>query len=108
MEVVFLLLTLLSTVTAAEECDITPIYIDFHDRCVGNCLNIQYGLFIGAGTPSQNESLWPSLSHNETTVASVHYCAEGSSSNCVNQTHGFFSPELSTEYVQHKISSPTD
>ena len=108
MEFIILLLTLVATVTAAENCSIAPIYVDIHDRCVDNCFTVQYGLFMGFGNPYQNESLWPSLSHNETTVAGVDYCGDGTSSTCVNQTHGFFSPELSTTFEPRDDYTPLD
>ena len=95
---ILLLLTYAAITLAANDCTTTPIFVDFHDRCVDNCFTVQYGLFIGFGTPFQNESLWPSLSYNETTLAGVDYCSEGSSVTCENQTHGVYSPQLSVDY----------
>lgn len=93
-----LLLALAGTALAASNCSITPIYVDFHDRCVDDCFTIQYGLFIGIGSPFQNESLWPSLSRNETTFSGGDFCADGSSAQCVNQSHGLYSPGVSNSF----------
>jgi len=79
----------------ANNCLIDPIYVDFHVRNVDGGVTSQYGLFTGIGTPSQNLSSWPSLSYNETTVASVAYCQNGSSTDCASSQHGFYVPNLS-------------
>lgn len=94
-------LALSSAVFAQDECDngVTPIYIDFHDRHVNNSLEqIQYGLFVGVGTPSQNQSLWPSLMHNETTFSSPGLCDNSNNPRCLEQTHGAYRPEDSGTY----------
>ncbi|KIW99355.1 uncharacterized protein Z518_11343 [Rhinocladiella mackenziei CBS 650.93] len=89
----------ISTVVAANNCSIQPIYIDFHDRAVDGGVSTQYGLFTGIGFPtSQNLSQWPSLSNNETTVGSLDYCSSSPFTDCINRVHGFYSPELSEAY----------
>ncbi|KIW12204.1 hypothetical protein PV08_09480 [Exophiala spinifera] len=90
---------LLMSVVAANNCSIEPIYVDFHNRAVDGGITFQYGLFTGIGSPiSQNLSQWPSLSHNETTVGSLDYCTNSQFQNCNNQSHGFYSPDLSDAY----------
>jgi hypothetical protein len=84
-----------SMVLAADDCTITPIYVDYHNRLVDGGLNYQYGLFMGVGTQSQNQSLWPSLSNNETYLSSTSYCDDSTWSKCINETHGYFAPALS-------------
>jgi hypothetical protein len=96
------LFTLVATALAASNCSIKPIYVDFHDRCVDDCFTIQYGLFIGVGDPFQNESLWPSISRNEITFSGVDFCADGSSEQCVNQTHGLYSPGTSLAFQERQ------
>ena len=86
---------LLSVAVAADDCGIPPVFVDFHDRLVDGGLNYQYGLFMGVGTVSQNQSLWPSLLNNETTFSSLQYCQDSIYSVCQNETHGYFAPELS-------------
>jgi hypothetical protein len=70
----------LAQVAFSFNCSIPPIYVDIHKRAVHDSELFQYGLFVGLGTPSQNFSMWPSMTHNET---------------CINNTHGFFQPALS-------------
>ena len=98
MEFLILLLTLAAPITAADNCSIPPIFVDFHDRCVDNCSTIQYGLFMGFGTPFQNESLWPSLSHNETTIGGAQFCAADSPASCNKQTHGIYFSQTSSDF----------
>lgn len=101
--IALVLLTLTSIVLAQDECEdgLKPVYIDFHDRNVSNNnQNNQYGLFIGIGTPSQNQSLWPSISHSEMTFSSPELCDNNDNSGCREQTHGFYSPEDSETYVR--------
>jgi hypothetical protein len=87
---------LLVSAVAANDCNINPIFVDFHDRAVDGGITFQYGLFTGIGSPiSQNLSQWPSLSYNETTVGSLDYCTSSPFANCINQSHGFYSPNLS-------------
>lgn len=100
--IVLALLALTSVAFAEDECQDSPqpIYIDFHNRNVSdNDQNIQYGLFIGVGTPFQNQSLWPSISHNETTFSAPNFCEGNNNSQCIEQTHGFYDPEVSDTYV---------
>lgn len=85
-----------SVVMAQNNCSITPIYVDFHDRAVDGGASEQYGLFTGIGNPtSQNLSLWPSFSNNETTVGSLEYCADSPFGDCISQSHGYYEPALS-------------
>lgn len=89
-------LVLLASVVVANNCTIQPVYVDFHNRAVDGGITFQYGLFTGIGsTISQNLSQWPSLSNNETSVGSLDYCSTTPFQNCVNQSHGFYSPDLS-------------
>ncbi|ETI24151.1 hypothetical protein G647_03520 [Cladophialophora carrionii CBS 160.54] len=101
---------LFAAVAAAQNsCSIVPIYVDFHDRAVNGGVNIQYGLFAGIGFPlSQNQSLWPSLSNNETTVSSLDYCTNSPFPNCLDHDHGFYSPELSENYSSVASYQPLD
>lgn len=40
------------------------------------------------GTPAQNLSLWPSLTQNETSVASDQFCEHSKLENCRDNTGG--------------------
>lgn len=64
--------------------------------------NYSYGLFIGAGTGSQKQSLWPSLSHNETRLASHEFCGQNSPANCADPkyTHGHYGSDASTTWKE--------
>ncbi|KPI36371.1 uncharacterized protein AB675_2950 [Cyphellophora attinorum] len=86
--------------SAQESCNgLSPIYVDFHDRNVNNTeTRIQYGLFIGVGTPFQNQSLWPSIRRNETTFSGPDYCGSNSSDLCMQQTHGTYRTEDSQTF----------
>ncbi|EXJ60993.1 hypothetical protein A1O7_05146 [Cladophialophora yegresii CBS 114405] len=101
---------LFAAVAAAQNsCSIIPIYVDFHDRAVDGGINMQYGLFAGIGFPvSQNQSLWPSLSSNETTVASLDYCSNSPFADCLNRDHGFYSPDPSKNYTDASSYQPRD
>lgn len=79
-----------STTVLAFDCSVPPIYVDIHKRAVRGTDVFQYGSFVGVGTPSQNQSLWPSLSHNETTVAFASYCGRSDLPNCRQNTRGEF------------------
>ncbi|KAJ9604603.1 hypothetical protein H2200_010717 [Cladophialophora chaetospira] len=97
--VVGALVLLFSVVTAQNSCGIVPIYVDFHDRAIDGGITEQYGLFTGIGFPvSQNLSTWPSLSNNETTVASLDYCSGSPFNDCLDHAHGYYSPDLSQNY----------
>jgi hypothetical protein len=89
---------LTSVVFAQDDCSLTPIYLDFHDRRVDGGISVQYGLFTGIGTPSQNLSQWPSLSNNETTVGGLDYCTGSQFPDCLELSHGFYEPALSQDY----------
>lgn len=91
-------LLLSSAVVAQDGCSQTPIYLDFHDRRVDGGISVQYGLFTGIGTPSQNLSQWPSLSNNETYVASLDYCTGSAFEDCLELSHGFYDPALSEDH----------
>ena len=89
-----------SVVGASNNCTIQPIFVDFHVRAVDGGVSEQYGLFTGVGsTASQNLSLWPSFSNNETTVGGLEYCTGSRFADCINHSHGFYSPELSQTWV---------
>lgn len=59
---------------ADVRCDSSPIYVDVHKREVNGTNDFIYGAFIGIGNPHQNQSLWPSLVHNETYFAADDFC----------------------------------
>ncbi|KAI9697500.1 MAG: hypothetical protein M1820_007766 [Bogoriella megaspora] len=84
--------------SAAQNCDIPPIYVDIHNRNVTGSAAFQYGSFIGVGSPAWNQSLWPSLIRNETTVADAHFCNHSKLADCGNGTQGFFDPNVSTTW----------
>ncbi|KAF2646707.1 hypothetical protein P280DRAFT_441000 [Massarina eburnea CBS 473.64] len=84
--------------TVAFNCSKAPIYVDIHKRAVHDSPVFQYGSFIGVGTPAQNHSLWPSLSRNQTSFASLNYCGNSTLRNCDTSTGGFFQPEDSTSF----------
>ncbi|KAI9807237.1 MAG: hypothetical protein M1825_005955 [Sarcosagium campestre] len=86
------------TFTVAFDCTIQPIYIDIHKRAVHGTDDFEYGTFIGVGTPAQNQSLWVSLNHNETSVADQDYCNHSTLANCSSATGGFFEPDQSTSW----------
>ncbi|KAF2084644.1 acid protease [Saccharata proteae CBS 121410] len=95
----FLLLFLVffSPISATSNCSSTPpIYVDIHKRSVHGSDALQYGSFAGVGTPSQNQSLWPSLKRNGTSVAYVDYCFNSSLADCVDATSGDFDPGQSS------------
>lgn len=80
----------------AFNCSIPPIYVDIHKRAVHGTDVFQYGSFIGVGSPAQNQSLWPSLSQNETSVAYVDYCDHSTLLDCRDSTRGDFDPSQSS------------
>ncbi|KAF1835353.1 acid protease [Decorospora gaudefroyi] len=87
--------------TVAANCSKAPIYIDIHKRAVNNSPVFQYGSFIGLGTPAQNQSLWPSLQQNHTSLALDTYCKGNTTlKNCERSTGGFFRPRDSTSFVE--------
>lgn len=83
----------------AQNCHIPPIYVDVHDRSVIGSSSEQYGSFIGIGSRSQNQSLWPTFSRNETVIADIHFCEHSNISNCANNTRGFFDSTASSTWV---------
>lgn len=80
----------------ALNCSIPPIYVDIHKREVQGSDVHQYGSFIGIGSPAQNQSLWPSLSRNDTSVAHVDFCEQSILSDCLSSTRGNFDPAKSS------------
>ena len=82
--------TILFDVVFAFNCTIPPIYVDIHKRLVQGTDVFQYGTFTGVGSPAQNQSLFPSLRHNETSVASVKFCDNSTLPNCRSATDGNF------------------
>ncbi len=79
----------------AFDCSILPIYVDIHKRAVAGTERFEYGSFTGVGSPAQNQSLWPSLSYNDSSVADVNYCKGSNFTDCENQTGGYFNFEQS-------------
>ena len=94
--IVFAVSALFAQVAFSFNCSIPPIYVDIHPRAVHGTETFEYGAFIGIGEPAQNQSLWPSLNHNETALAAIDFCTASSPSGCAINTHGFFQPELSS------------
>jgi hypothetical protein len=92
----FALIAVLAGIATAFNCTIPPIYVDIHKRLVHGTNVFQYGSFIGVGTPSQNHSLWPSLSQNETSFARSTYCDESSLKDCSVSTGGNFNNDESS------------
>ncbi|KAI9766669.1 MAG: hypothetical protein M1835_007146 [Candelina submexicana] len=74
----------------AFDCSILPIYVDIHKRAVAGTETFEYGSFVGVGSPAQNQSLWPSLSYNDTSVADVDYCKGSNLTDCEHHTGGYF------------------
>ena len=97
MAAYFLLILFVSAALAAN-CSVGPVFVDIHSRETDDNFNFQYGLFIGVGTPSQNQSLWPSLGHNESTFSDDAYCNTSPFAQCSNQTHGFYTPLASQTF----------
>ena len=59
-----------------------PVYIDIHKREVNGTTEFVYGSFIGIGNPHQNQSLWPSIVHNETYLTANSFCDNVDSTQC--------------------------
>lgn len=66
-----------------------------HYREVHGTDHFEWGSFLGVGVPSQNQSLWPSITQNETSVADINFCSNSSLADCEDSTNGFFEPSLS-------------
>lgn len=79
----------------AFDCKILPVYVDIHKRAVHGTEVFEYGTFIGLGTPAQNQSLWPSLLQNETTIADIDFC-QSNNLTCLNSTGGLFETDQSS------------
>lgn len=100
-----------SVVKAANDtCPLNWVFIDIHYRAVDSRPDtFSYGLFIGAGANSQNQSLWPAITYNETRLASNEFCRTGSTSTCQDPrfAHGHFGADSSSswqetpQYVSH-------
>ncbi|CAI6298799.1 unnamed protein product [Periconia digitata] len=88
--------------TLAFNCSRPPVYVDIHKRAVHDSPVFQYGSFIGVGSPAQNHSLWPSLSQNHTSFASLSYCSNSTLKDCDRSTGGFFQPRDSTSFSERK------
>lgn len=80
----------------AINCSIPPIYVDIHKRTVHGTSQLEYGSYVGVGTPAQNQSLWPSLRQNETSFAHEDFCSHSNFLNCSTRTGGFVDPLQST------------
>ena len=91
--------SLMAYPTYAHNCSIPPVYVDIHKREVQGTDVYQYGSFIGAGSPAQNQSLWPSIRRNETSVARVDFCEQSILFDCLNSTRGNFNTADSTTLV---------
>jgi len=89
-------LAVLTQLAAAFNCSIEPLYVDIHKRAVHGTPVFQWGSFIGIGSPAQNQSVWPSLTQNETTFAGSNFCASSNVTNCPDATGGHFNIEDST------------
>jgi hypothetical protein len=83
----------------ALNCSIEPLYVDIHYRDVSGSSEQQYGTYVGIGSPPQNQTLWPSLTQNETSFASPYFCANSNLTDCINSNGGVFNPSASTSYV---------
>lgn len=95
----FLVLAGLLPGSLAFNCSVPPIYVDIHNRVVHGTNIFQWGSFMGVGSPDQNQSLFPSLRQNETSVADISYCDHSDLANCDVSTGGNFDPSQSTSYV---------
>ena len=82
----------------SADCSVPPIYIDVHKRGVHGSSAVEYGTFAGFGSAAQNQSLWVSLSGNETVVAEPDFCKKSSIVDCDRRTGGFFEREASSTY----------
>ncbi|KAF9641475.1 putative peptidase a1 protein [Lasiodiplodia theobromae] len=92
----------------ALNCSIPPVYVDIHMRAVHGTGVQQYGSFLGMGTPAQNLSLWPSLTQNETSVASDQFCEHSKLENCRDNTGGIVDVTDSPTWQQDDNYQSTD
>jgi len=86
----------LATLSTAFDCNIPPVYIDIHKRAVHGTEDFEYGLFMGLGTGPQNQSMWPSISQNETTIADSSICQNLDIPSRETSTGGLFEANLSS------------
>jgi hypothetical protein len=91
----------------AFNCQISPVYVDIHLRAVHGTEDFEYGSFVGFGTPAQNQSLWPSITSNETSIADINFCQHSKFPNCQNSTGGFFNIDQSSSYVGSPVCTQT-
>ncbi|KAF2841523.1 acid protease [Patellaria atrata CBS 101060] len=98
----------LAHLSLAFNCAIPPIYVDIHKRIVHGTNIFQYGSFIGVGTPAQNQSLWPSLKQNETSVAFFKFCQNSNLTNCEDSTNGNFETTESDTFTRTDSYDTTD
>jgi hypothetical protein len=82
----------LARLTLAFECRTPPIYVDLQKRQVGGNGQWHYGSSIGAGSPPQNQSVWPSLRQNDTSVPMAGYCKNSTYQDCELKMGGEFDP----------------
>ncbi|KAI9802325.1 MAG: hypothetical protein M1833_001831 [Piccolia ochrophora] len=108
MLVTVAVLALLTRATVSFNCSIRPIYVDFHVRPVHGSNDLEYGTFIGFGTPSQNESLAVSLNHNETSIADVDFCKQSTLFNCSSSSGGTFVPAESSSWKERNDYASLD
>lgn len=93
----FVLAMALAGIASATTCSsVQPIYVDIHKRAVSGSEELQYGSYVGLGSPAQNQSLWPSLRQNETTFAYTDFCLHSDIRHCTNRTGGTIDPVQST------------
>ena len=85
-----------ASVSIAFDCEIPPVYVDIHKRAVHGAQVFEYGLFMGLGTGAQNQSMWPSMIRNETTIADINICQNVTIASCQDSTGGLFDPHLSS------------
>jgi hypothetical protein len=86
----------LARLALAFECRTPPIFVDLQRRQVGPGGPWHYGSSIGAGSPPQNQSVWPSLRYNDTSVAGVGFCANSTLRDCELRMGGEFDPDKSS------------
>lgn len=77
------------------------ITADFCSQVDARPETFSYGLFIGVGVNSQNQSLWPSVIFNETRIASNDFCASVTPpAHCGDPryTHGHYGADVSSSW----------
>ncbi|KAF2402930.1 hypothetical protein EJ06DRAFT_489590 [Trichodelitschia bisporula] len=93
---------------AGFNCSQPPIYVDIHSRVTSPKAEFLYGSFIGLGSPAQNQSLWPSLSQNETSFAARSFCERSAVADCERVEGGNVDGNLSTTWKTDEDYRPRD